>query len=72
MLECLCANHLYMIKCREDYAIFIETKKDKPTQISAKYGDLSDPFNPQIVLEEHEALNTLWFYRKKINEQFFS
>ena len=70
--ECLCANQIYMIKCREDYAIFIDTTKDKPIQISVKFGDLSNIFNPLLVLDEHEALNTLWFYRKKINEQFFS
>lgn len=72
LTECLCSNQTYMIKIRGDYAIFIKTFKDKPTEISAKFGDLSDIFNPLIALDEHEAINALWFYRKKVNEQFFS
>ena len=71
--ECLLKEEVYMIKCRSDYAIFIRTFKDRETQITVKYGNLRDIFNPEIQLStQAEIIKTLWFYRKKINEQFFS
>lgn len=72
LTESLCPNNTYMVKIREDYAIIIETHKDKETEVFAKFGDLRDIFNPLIKLDKQEVIHTLWFYRKKINEHFYS
>ena len=68
---CLFNGEEYIIKVREDFVIFIIKDNEGAWKVYANYGESADADNPDIKLSEEEAIRTLWFYRKKINDQFF-
>lgn len=69
---CLFNGEEYVIKVREDFVIFIIKDDEGTWKVFANYGESVDADNPDIELTEEEAIRTLWFYRKKINDQFFA
>ena len=68
---CLFNGEEYIIKVREDFVIFIIKDNEGAWSVYANYGESADANNPDIILSDEEAIRTLWFYRKKINDQFF-
>ena len=74
--KCLINKGEYEVIVRPDYCLFIRKDEEKfienGWEVTAKFGDLYDVFNPEVQLTEEEAIRTLWFYRKKINDQFFA
>ena len=74
--KCLMNGGEYEVKVRPDFCLFIRKDNEKFIEtgwkVTSKYGDLYDQFNPEIQLTKDEAIRTLWFYRKKVNEKFFA
>ena len=59
----------HWIVINPEHAVCIDIRKDASYKVLLKIGDLHDIFNPTI--EAVNPIETLWRYRKYINQKYF-
>lgn len=62
------------LKLSDTHCVFIRKgwKENEPFQVSQKFGNLKDIFNPELVLNEKDAISLIYQFRKYINSRLFN
>lgn len=79
MEECMVKGSEYVLVIRKDLAIIIEKDKDGNIRVMEKRWDLTNPFEPTLVVADtkNNCYGTtvewyIWHYRKHINAKWFN
>lgn len=77
--ECMIAGCEYFMKITDEFAVFLDKKKDRSVSVLEKRWDLYNPFNPLLEVAStsnncyHETVQDyIWKYRKYINATWFN
>ena len=77
--ECMVSGCEYFMKITDEFAVFLDKKKDGSVSVLEKRWDLYNPFNPLLEVAstsnncyEHSVNDYIWKYRKYINATWFN